>query len=92
MRGTGEPQGAGNSSRIAGEMLDASGGGIAIRLPIHVTPGLLLRIDAEETMILGEVCYCQPISTHPGSYRLGVLVEHWLGDSPLKQVRETTLA
>ena len=49
-----------NSFPMQGTAADLSGRGIRIVVPARIAVGDPLRIDFEDVLLLGEVCYCQP--------------------------------
>jgi hypothetical protein len=66
--------GEGHSCMI-GRILDESEHGIALRLPASVPPGTPIKIEAGDTLILGEVSQCTP---QDGRFRVGLVVKHRL--------------
>lgn len=62
-------------TRWTGTVRDLSGRGMRLTVPEAIHPGTAIRVDAENIMFLGEVCYCVPES--PG-FSVGLMVEHIL--------------
>jgi hypothetical protein len=58
-----------------GTVHNLSGRGIRLTIPQAIPPGSAVRVDADDIMILGEICYCVPEG--PG-YSAGLMVEHIL--------------
>jgi hypothetical protein len=46
--------------QMEGNAIDLSGHGMRIVLPRRVAPGNAVRIDLDDAMLLGDVCYCCP--------------------------------
>jgi hypothetical protein len=66
--------GEGHSCMI-GRILDESDHGFALLLPASVPPGTPIKIEAQDSLVLGEVSYC----THQESgFRVGLVVKHRL--------------
>jgi hypothetical protein len=59
------------SNKIPGLMVDVSTDGLRFLSPIDVPAGSAIRIDRDNEMILGEVCYNEPHSD--GQFHLGIL-------------------
>ena len=62
---------AGSSVTTRGQVIDVSSNGIGLWIPTPLANGTTLLLDAGETELVTEVCYCQP---HPGGFRVGLLV------------------
>ncbi len=56
-------------------VLDISGSGLQLRLPIPVPCGMAVKIEGGDTLMLGEVCRCEPAG---GAYAAGVQVSQTL--------------
>jgi hypothetical protein len=56
---------------IEAYLLDISGSGLQLRLPIAVPCGTAVKIEGGDTLMLGEVCRCEPAG---GAYTAGVQV------------------
>jgi hypothetical protein len=56
-------------------VLDMSGSGLQLRVPAPVACGTAVKIDARHTLMLGEVCRCEPAE---GAYTVGVQLSHTL--------------
>ncbi len=63
------------SDQFAGRVVNVSGNGMRLILDRPVAPGVPLKIECEETLLLGEVCYCEEVE---GSYAAGLELEHAL--------------
>ncbi len=61
-----------------GKLLDCSGRGMRVELPVAARPGAALRIDMDDQILLGEVCYCQPGPS--GTYSVGLQMEQSLSN------------
>ena len=46
-----------------------------LTVPQAISPGTAIRVDAENIMFLGDVCYC--VAENPG-FSVGLIVEHVL--------------
>ena len=46
--------------QMDGIAVDLSGRGLRILVPDAVDPGDAVKIDLEDTLLLGEICYCKP--------------------------------
>lgn len=49
-----------NPTEIHGSIVNLSGKGMRILLEAAVPAGSAVRIDVDGTVLLGEICYCQP--------------------------------
>lgn len=56
-----------------GTVRNLSGRGMRLTVPQAISPGTAIRVDADNIMFLGDVCYCVP--ENPG-YSVGLIVEH----------------
>lgn len=65
----------GNRCQMAARALDASERGIRLLLPADLKPGDLVRIDVDDALLLGEVCYCQP---GEGGFTAGIKLDQAL--------------
>ncbi len=61
--------------RWTGTVRNLSGRGMRLTVPQAISPGTAIRVDADNIMFLGEVCYC--VAESPG-YSIGLMVEHIL--------------
>ena len=87
-----DPSG-GLDQECMGTVLDTSGRGMRVELPLAPQPGAALRIDIDQQILFGEVCYCQPSRT--GRFAVGLQIEQSLrnlGDLSrlVKALREET--
>ena len=68
---------AGNKPSRGGRVADISGRGLKLLVESPLGAGTLIRVDAGQLMLLGEVCYCRP---DQGQWAVGVELEHALAD------------
>ena len=54
---------------------DISGSGVQLRVPMPLPCGATIEIEGGDTLILGEVCRCEPVE---GAYAVGVQVSQTL--------------
>jgi hypothetical protein len=66
------PQG---SPVIEACVVDISGSGLKVRAPVSVSCGAPVKIDGNNTLILGEVCRCV---SEEGAYTVAIQVSHAL--------------
>lgn len=45
---------------VMGKAVDLSGRGMRILLPSRLPPGDPIRMELEDALLLGEICYCRP--------------------------------
>jgi len=82
----------GASAKANGEpfqviVADASPHGMQLRSDRRLEPGQAVKIDLQDAMFLGEVCYCQTLAV--GVYRIGIVTEQCLtGLSGLQHLLE----
>ncbi len=62
-------------SRHTAVVKNASGRGLALQMPAPVSPGTALKIELEDSVILGEAVYCR---TDPDSHLVGVELDQVL--------------
>lgn len=68
----------GDSSGVYEAVLsNLSGRGMQIMLPAPVAVNTAVRIDLEDSMLLGEVCYCEPAAA---GWAIGLELEQSLSD------------
>ena len=65
----------GSERHIAGTVADFSGRGLGVRLQERVMPGTALKIECDDSLLLGDVVYCEP---RQGGYAAGVKLQHAL--------------
>jgi hypothetical protein len=71
-------------ARYVGIVKNASGRGLGLELPVCVPPGTALKIELDNSMILGEAVFCRPQN---GAYFVGVeLREALRGLSELAEI------
>lgn len=61
--------------QISGTAIDISGRGLRLLLSGRVGPGDPVKIDMDDSLLLGEVCYCQ---TQGSDYIVGVEIDQAL--------------
>ena len=63
---------------------NGSGSGVALEMPVPVTPGAALKISLEDALLLGEAMYCSP---QQDGFLVGVLLDSKLSElSRLAQI------
>lgn len=60
---------------LKGRVMDVSGSGIRLSVPLPVALGAPVKVEANETLSLGEVCRCLPDGD---GYELGLQLSHTL--------------
>lgn len=60
---------------MMGKMVNISIAGMRLFVDRPLALGLPLKLEWDESLLLGEVCYCQPVE---GGYALGLQLEHVL--------------
>jgi hypothetical protein len=79
-----------SESLIRGRIIDYTGRGLGLELERPVSSGAAVRIDWDNRLLLGEVCYCR---TRPGGYHAGVSLKHVLFDTrELERLRTRILS
>jgi PilZ domain len=61
--------------RCTGTVRNLSGRGMRLTVPQAIPPGTAVRVDADNVMFLGEICYCVPEGS---GYSVGLMLEHIL--------------
>jgi len=56
-------------------VLDVSGKGMKVCLPLPVAAGTPVQVETEELLYLGEACYSEPVE---GGYIVGLILSHSL--------------
>jgi hypothetical protein len=65
--------GAPGSHPVEACVTDMSGNGLQLRVPAPIPCDTLVKIDAENELILGKVCHCEPEKgAFKGAYRVGI--------------------
>ena len=62
-------------TRLTARVKNASGRGLAIEMPVKVAPGTALKIELDDSILLGEAVYCQ---SGPESHLIGVELDQVL--------------
>lgn len=70
-----EAEGGAADQSITAEVIDISGKGLSAVAVRAIPAGRLVRIDFNDQLLLGEVCYCEPSER---GFRIGVQLEHAL--------------
>jgi len=60
---------------IEAYLLDISGSGLQLRAPMPIPSGAAIKIEGGNTLMLGEVCRCEPAD---GAYEVGIQVSQTL--------------
>ena len=63
------------SEELSAQIANLSGTGMRLLVDRKIPAGVTLRIEWDQILLLGEVCYCQFMN---GSYAIGVELEHAL--------------
>jgi PilZ domain len=63
--------------QVHGKAADLSGRGIRILIPVPLPAGDPVRIDLDDTLLLGEVCYCEPEGR---GFMIGVQLDQAIND------------
>lgn len=80
----------GRSSQV--KIVDASEFGVRIECADGLSPGSLIKVEGQDSLLLGEVLYCQSAEI-PGSHFLGVkLTRALFGLAELRRLNESLLA
>ena len=61
--------------RVAAQIRNASGRGMALEMPAPVTPGAALKVEVEDALMLGEAIYCR---SEPGVFVVGLKLDQVL--------------
>jgi hypothetical protein len=64
-----------SDSRFLARILDLSGRGMRLLVDRALSPGSLVKVEAEDVLILGEVCYS--LASNPG-FEVGLELQHSL--------------
>jgi hypothetical protein len=56
-------------------LLDMSGSGVRLRVPMPVPCGATIQIEGGDTLMLGEVCRCEPVE---GAYTVAAQISQTL--------------
>jgi len=81
--------GAQASYLIEGCVLDMSGSGLQLRVPMPVACGTPVKIDGKNTLMLGEVCRCEP---EEGAYTVGVQLSQTLAEPKVESDSEPRIS
>ena len=65
---------------IQGILANVSGHGFGLVLERPLPINAAVRVDLHDAMLLGEVCYCEPVAGRQG-YGIGIRAEHVLTES-----------
>ncbi len=61
---------------MAGRVLDMSGGGLRLFVPMPIPCGSPVKVEGDNMLVLGEACRSAPAR---GAYDVGLAVSHSLG-------------
>ena len=61
--------------QVVAQIVNISGTGMRLLVDRMLAPGVALKVEWDEILLLGEVCYCQP---EPEGYAIGLEMEHAL--------------
>jgi hypothetical protein len=64
-----------HSCRQTARVRNASGSGLGLLVGTEVTPGMAVRIELEDAILLGEAMYCRPLAK---GYFVGIQIEQVL--------------
>jgi hypothetical protein len=81
--------GAKGSHVIEAYLLDISGSGLQLRVPKPVPCGAAVKIEGGNTLMLGEVCRCEPES---GAYTVGVQLSQTLAEPKVESDSEARIS
>jgi hypothetical protein len=62
-------QGMLGDPQMSGDVLDMAGSGLRVRTAMPVPSGARVKIETDQTMMIGEVVRCEPLG---GGYALGL--------------------
>jgi hypothetical protein len=62
-------------TRLAARVRNASGRGLGLFVPCRVDPGAAIRIEIDDSIVLGEAVYCR---SEPDGYYIGVELDQVL--------------
>lgn len=68
-----------NDQPIQGTLVNLSDHGFGLVLEAPLPINAAVRVDIHDAVLLGEVCYCQPLPGGSG-YAIGIRAEHVLTD------------
>ena len=60
---------------MAGRVLDMSGSGLRVEVPLPIPCGASVRVETADTLMLGDVCRCEPRGDR---YAVGLMLSHSL--------------
>lgn len=69
------PLGARPREPLGGMIVNMSGSGMLMKVPHPLKADTLVRIEASNMLLLGEVAHCEP---HATGFRVGILIRHSL--------------
>jgi PilZ domain len=77
--------------RFKAQTIDRSGRGMRLLVPHELPPGTTLKIETDDTLLLAEVCYCNPVNSE--RFAVGVEVSQSLQLTPqLRKLAEAVAA
>ncbi len=60
---------SGGGRKVAAKIINLSGRGVSLAVDETIAMGEAVRIDLDDSLLLGEICYCRPES---GSFVIGI--------------------
>lgn len=76
-------------TQMQGKNMDLSGCGMRVAVPDRVSPGDAVKVDMDDALLLGEVCYCR---RHESGFILGIELDQALsGLADLKRLNDSLL-
>ena|SRR5690242_8705278 len=70
--------GESGSEPFWGETLDVSASGLSFVTPVRLPVGSLVKLEVDDSMVLGEVRHCSQRQDRPGQFLTGINLEHVL--------------
>ena len=56
---------------LSGKVSDMSGSGLCVNVRVPIPCGAQVRVESPEMLMLGEVCYCEPVEH---GYSVGIML------------------
>lgn len=60
---------------LSARLEDVSGRSALLRIPRRVPLNVAVRVDLDDALLLGEICYCSPINE---DFRIGLVIDQTL--------------
>ena len=80
---------AAGSHVIEAYLLEISGSGLQLRVPKRIPCGAPVKIDWNNTLMLGEICRCEP---EAGAYTVGVQLSQTLAEPKVESDSEMRIS